>query len=305
VCFWERAIPLVIDFDYTMSQTGAGCRYNVSPQMVLQGQPVTFTDIYGGQINRNPDHVIQFEAGDKDPDGISTNGGDAHLLEMTGKGIEVTIENYCYRVITMALKLICASLKDPQKITAAMSGQAITFLEQESLDLLEELRTHFGKAFLKFLKLIAVAGAKSGHEIVEGLTAQEIDETTLKWPPLTGIGADEIQQMAQGLVQLVTAPPAPGAAGPGAGGEGAAPQSAGEPILDVQQARDFVESKLPLPRRSANRSYEPKSKAPKNPDQIQDGMRPPEATGTAGPALLADAMPSPDELSTSLGIEGT
>jgi hypothetical protein len=152
---------------------------------------------------------------------------------MTGNGIKIGIENYAAIVKELALKAVSASLKNPDKITTAMSGQAMETLDAEYYDLVQELRTSCGTNFyLKLVKKMVAAAAAMDHPLAEGLTNKIIDATTLGWPPMNDLGATEIQAIAAGLGPLVE-----------------------QLILAKDEARDYFFSQVDMPVTSANKAY--------------------------------------------------
>lgn len=238
-CFWENGIPNVIEIDYTMSQMGAGVRYNAAPQVVIKGRVQNANE--DGSLTGGPSRYLQFDSDKKDPDGISDTGADAHMLESTGQAMKVGIENYAGMCRELALWAVCASLKDPNKVTTAMSGRAMQALDREFYDLIKEMRTVFGKhGFLKLLKKIGMACALKRHPLAKGLTIEKIDGLTLGWPPLEEVGAMEFQALCTGL--------------------GTAVENA---FLDTQKAEQYLLSQVDMPVQSANKDYLPTIEASK------------------------------------------
>lgn len=239
-CFWENAIPNVIEIDYTLSQMGAGVRYNAAPQVVIKGRVQNANE--DGSLTGGPSRYLQFDSDKKDPDGISDSGADAHMLESTGQAMKVGIENYAGMCRELALWAVCASLKDPNKVTTAMSGRAMQALDREFYDLIKEIRTVFGEnGFLKLLKKIGMACVLKRHPLAQKLKIQQIDGLTLGWPPLEEVGAIEFQALCTGL--------------------GTAVENA---FLDKQKAEQYLLSQVDMPIQSANKDYLPTIEATKD-----------------------------------------
>lgn len=231
-CYWDPAVPNIIDLDYTVSQIGSGVRYNAVPQAVVKGDVVN-TAADGG-LGRGASRFIQLKADQKDSD-FEESGAEVSMLEAKGEGMKIGLEHWASLVLRIAMQQICASLKDPNKITTAMSGVGMQILESEFLDLSHELRTIFGDdGSLKFFKKMAAACQAKKHALMDGISIEQIDALTYKWPPLSSIGMVELQSMALGLVAMVEAQ-----------------------IFAAEEAREYASGQIDMPISSANKDYLP------------------------------------------------
>jgi hypothetical protein len=250
VCYWEPSIPNIIDLEYTVSQIGSGIRYNAVPQVVVQGNVVK-TNAQDGGLGRGASRFIQQENDVKDGD-HEEKGNRVYMLEAQGTGMSVGLRDWAPLVLRVAMQQICASLKDPNKVTTAMSGKGMEVLESEFLDLAKELRTVFGdNGYLKLLKKIAMACKLKNHVLMKDVSIEDIDALTLTWPPLTSIGMIEFQAMCMGLAQLVE-----------------------NQIMNAQECRDYALGQIDMPVVSANKDYLPSVGTPEQsalPDVTQTG----------------------------------
>lgn len=176
-CTWRAAIPISIDIDYTLSQTGRGVRYNSAPQLVVIGnvaQEVIGENSAGEPVTRSPAHMLQLQAGAKDENGVMFGEGDAKLLEMTGSGADAALK-YVEKLRNLALEMIQAARKDPEKMHAPLSGRAMEYLDEDSHDLVMELRTQWGENGM--LPLVR----KMVHQIMPNI---DVSLITCHWPRL-------------------------------------------------------------------------------------------------------------------------
>lgn len=247
-CVWEHAIPNVVEFDYSMSSTGAGCRYNAQPQVVIKGPILNADD--DGRFIGGPSRYLHFPADRTDPDGaMSQSGSDAHLLEATGAGMKVALEHYCVMLMDLARVVICASRKDPQKITTAMSAKGMEVLDKEYYNLMQEFRTVCGEnGYLKILKKIGAACIQAGHPLAKGITVEQLDGTALKWPPINPVGAQEFLFLCQGAALLLTA-------AQGTPATEDAPAQPGEVVMTGAELRSYLMGSIDTVIDSSNRDY--------------------------------------------------
>lgn len=183
---WCDAIPNSIEIDYTLSQIGRGVRYNAAPQLVIKGE------VLNGEVVRGPMNYIHLQEGKKGDDGQATTGGDAKLLEMSGGGMEASLRLIDH-LRNMALEQIAASRKDPEKLKGPMSGRAMEFLDEDSDDLVMELRSHYGD--LGALPLIA--------KLIRATEGPEPHDLSLHWPRLFQPTPDDLAAMIPALVMAV------------------------------------------------------------------------------------------------------
>jgi hypothetical protein len=211
-CVWDQAIPAMLDFDYTMSSTGTGLRYSAAPQVVIKGKIQNADDT--GRYVGGPSRYLHFKADRSDPEGgISESGAGAELMEPTGAAMKVTIELYSKMLKEIAMIVICGSRKDPNQITTAMSAKGMEVLDREYNNMLLEFRTTCGdEAYIPLLIMIGHACIDQAHPLAKGLTHEDMDGLTGKWPPLNPIGAQEFLFLCQGAAALLAtgAPPADG-----------------------------------------------------------------------------------------------
>lgn len=248
-CTWWDAIPNSIELDYTLSQIGRGVRYNAAPQLVIKGE------LMNDDITRSPSQVLQVRAGYKDEDGQTLGEGGAELLEMTGTGTEAglkvieTLRNY-------ALEQIAAQRKDPEQMKAPLSGRAMEYLDEESNDLVMDLRSQYGEdGALPLIKKIALAA--------KAMTDKDVGALQLQWPRQFQPTPDELFALAQALQIAVdplgrAAPGQPAQPGKPAGPTGAgavkpipeqpptAPDENTETFMTMEEARNYWRVNLDL-----------------------------------------------------------
>ena len=206
-CLWESAIPNMIEFDYSMSMMGMGIRYNASPQIVIKGALQNADE--DGHFIGGPSRYLHFNPDHKDPeDGMSETGNGAELLEASGSGMKVGLEFYGPLLREIATIIICASRKDPNKLTTAMSAKGMEVLDKEYNNLIQEFRTVCGdNGYLKLLKKIGAACVICKHPlaVAAGITLEDLDGVALKWPPINPVGAQEFLYLCQGAAMLAQA----------------------------------------------------------------------------------------------------
>lgn len=229
-CTFEDAIPNSIELDYTLSQVGRGVRYNCAPQLVVVGKILNPE----GDVSRSPMRYLHIEGGTRTEEGHVISPGSASLLEMSGEGTRASLE-LIESLRNLALEQIAASRKDPEKVKGPMSGRAMEYLDEDSTDLIMDLRSQYGEyGALPLLKKICLATKKA--------TPATVGALTLQWPRIFQPTPDELLAIINGLMQatgLATAgkPAAmPKAAGATAGGGGApaAPPKPVPPSPDMQ-----------------------------------------------------------------------
>jgi hypothetical protein len=212
-CTWADAIPNSIELDYTLSQIGRGTRYNAAPQLVIVGE------LMNDDLTRSPSTVLQVKAGYKEDDGLTLGEGDAKLLEMSGTGTDAGLK-LIDKLRAYALEQIAAVRKDPDKMKAPLSGRAMEYLDEESNDLVMDLRSQYGEdGALPLIKKIALATKMLGE--------QEVGALQLQWPRLFQPTPDELFALVQALAMAMdplktTQPGQPATPGKPAGATGAA-----------------------------------------------------------------------------------
>jgi hypothetical protein len=124
------------------------------------------------------------------------------------------------------LEQIAASRKDPDKMKAPLSGRAMEYLDEESNDLVMDLRSQYGEdGALPLIKKIAMAAKLMGDNAVGGIQ--------LQWPRLFQPTPDELFALMQALQIAIdplkaTAPGTPAQPGKPAGA-GGGPATPGTP----------------------------------------------------------------------------
>lgn len=250
---WADAIPNSIDLDYTLSQLGRGTRYNAAPQLVIKGELLN-----DGDITRGPMTALQVRAGYKEEDGMTIGEGGAELLEMTGEGIKAGLE-FIDKLRNFALEQIAASRKDPDKMAAPMSGRAMEYLDEDSDDLVMDLRSQYGEdGALPLVRKIAIAA--------EVMSEDEAGQLLLQWPRLFQPTPDEVLALMQAFQIAVdpaghSAPSAPeqpaepGGSGPDGKAKPGKPKVPAQPaqlpdisaqFLTMEEARAYILLNLDL-----------------------------------------------------------
>jgi hypothetical protein len=232
-CTFGDAIPNSIELDYTLSQTGRGVRYNSAPQLVTIGQVMN-----SSSVTRSPVTQLEMRGGYKDEDGQTWEKGDAKLLEMTGQGTKAALELIDH-LRNFALEQIAASRKDPDKMKAPLSGRAMEYLDQDSDDLIMDLRGQYGDdGALPLLKKVAIATKALGDNAAGALQMQ--------WPRLAQPTPDEVFSLAQAFQLMLdplqkTQPPQPGKPGkPASATSPATPGTPDQPAVDVKPEEQLI-----------------------------------------------------------------
>ena len=187
---WQDSINISVEIDYLLSQSSRGTRYNCAPELVIVGKLAHSED----EIGRGPEDYIHLEASVKQDNGDSFGESKASLLEMTGEGIKAAQE-LIDKLRNMALEQIGATRKDPEKLKGVMSGRAMEFLDEDSHDLVMELRSSYGGGALELLrKVVRALGGASGDP--KGLI--------LDWPRLYQPTPEDLAHLIPALVQAAT-----------------------------------------------------------------------------------------------------
>jgi hypothetical protein len=200
-CTWEDAIPNAIELDYDLSQVARGVRYNSAPQLVVRGE---IENHEGGEdpMMRTPTNMIQVNAAKKFDDGDDMMGpGDAKLLEMTGAGVEAALK-LIEKLRQFALEQIDAFQKNPEHMTRVISGRAMEFLDEESNDLVSDLRSCYGEyAALPLIKKIVLALRKVGGlgRDAAALGSLDVEGLSFIWPRQFQPTPQDLQSMIPAL----------------------------------------------------------------------------------------------------------
>jgi hypothetical protein len=187
---WEDSISTSVEIDYLLSQASRGTRYNCAPELILVGKLMGGGDEVG---TRSPADYIHLEAAVKQENGDSFGEGKASLLEMTGDGIKAA-QDLIDKLRNMALEQIGATRKDPEKLKGVMSGRAMEFLDEDSHDLVMELRSSYGDGALELLRKV-VRSIEAGGD-PRGLT--------LDWPRLYQPTPEDLAHLIPALVLAAT-----------------------------------------------------------------------------------------------------
>jgi hypothetical protein len=184
-CTWWPAVPTAIHLDYTLSMLGRGLWYGASPQPVVKGELRNYEP--GGPpggppiFRRGPATFLQVDADRKRGD-VETRGADVKLLEMTGQWLTHAVE-YVREARKLALEAIAASRKDPDNIRGNLSGKAMELLEDDTIDLLMELRTTHGDGgAVPVVRKSLMAARKMRHPTLAGVSVRDVDTLTAQWP---------------------------------------------------------------------------------------------------------------------------
>lgn len=197
-CSWENASEIYIEIAYTLSQIGRAVRYNAAPQLVIKGS--MNEDEGEDSLVRSPVTTIYVAAGEKSADGLSQEGGDAKLLEMTGHGISVGLD-YIDKLRKWALETISAGRKDLEQMHGPMSGRAMEMIDQEALDVIYEMRTAYGdngllpilQIILRFYQLFGLAD----------FSVEDLNQLLLDWPKPYLATAGEAAQLGQAIMAFL------------------------------------------------------------------------------------------------------
>ncbi len=230
-CTWGDAIPNSIEIDYLLSQTSRGVRYNCAPELVIKGD---ISNMSSDGLVRGPTSVLMLEPDKKDGDGNVLGGADAKLLEMTGKGTETALKFVDY-LRNMALEQCGLSRKDPEKIKGPMSGRAMEFMEEDTADVVSELRSQYGEfGMLPLLrKLCAVV-------------LPDVDTTSLnlQWPRLYQPTPQDIAQLVPAFAQALN--PLGVTVQEKADGSGATMPPEDYQLLTPEEARGYLKLNLDM-----------------------------------------------------------
>lgn len=237
------AMDNFIQIDYAKSQNGRGLKYGSAPQLVIKGDLRSESE--GGTSGitaRDPAYLIRLAADEKGMDGQSASTGhDAFLLETNGAAAKAS-DDFVSGLKHTTFEAICTARKDLESIKGTMSGKVIELIDEDFLDLIQELRLQYGDyGYLLLLKKICKAASKVGHQSMEDVSDKLIDGLTLHWPPLYLPDAQEIQFLADAMVQL-TNDSKPGGKGP----DGSVTTIKVEPLIDPELAKQFIAKQLDL-----------------------------------------------------------
>jgi hypothetical protein len=200
--FPDMAIANAIEIDYLLSQNGRGLKYTADPTLLIK-EP-GYSDI-GAQLIADPNGgqpkaAIVNGAADTLKVG---DGGDAKMLEISGAGFGVVLEQVA-KLRELTLELCGGARASPEKLAAAQSGKAMELMNQSLIWLASELRQTYGeKALISLVAKIATVNqrlplrTKMG-ELIPAKTIKA-DAVSLKWPPWYAPTAADHQALATAI----------------------------------------------------------------------------------------------------------
>ncbi len=227
---WEDAIPNTIELDYILSQAARGARYNCAPQLVTQGRIINLDG--NSNLTRSPIDYLAFAAAERGENGATIGGGDAKLLEMTGKGTEAALA-IAEILKKYALEQVGVVQKDPGELPGPLSGRAMEYLDQDAHDTAMQWRSTYGEggAVPLLAKILRVLDPDID---VKGLW--------LQWPRIYQPTPGDLQSIAQAL-EIISKPSAVPGAKPDPE-DGSVPTLA--PLLDPETASAYLKANLDL-----------------------------------------------------------
>lgn len=241
-CLFEPALDNIIAYDYNMSMMDIGLKNAACPVTVIKGNLAQYLDESGKPFDRPATRYLHFEAGTKDPEGISEEGGDARLLETTGQGF-LAQQKLLELLKKNINEQISNSRKDPDKVTTAMSGKGMELIEEEFMDLVFELRTSYGEdGYLCMVRKMVLIGIHSEVPELKGVTAEMVKKLELGWPDLHDMSPQEYQQLVTGIATAQETQ-----------------------LIDPQQAQDLHRTKVDVPVSNARKKSKSKSSATPTP----------------------------------------
>ena len=187
-CTFEQAIPAQVEIEYQLSQAGRGLKYSSDPLLMIKEPPSG-----GGDIIKGSNALV-----------VSSDGGDAKLLEISGSAAAAVIE-YAKALRMMALETVGGNRADADKLSAAQSGRAMELMNQSLIWLADKLRVSYGEGALLDLMNMAVRASTIKLVDKQGRPIGEIKhdaEVSLKWPRWYHSTAEDRQQDATTLNTL-------------------------------------------------------------------------------------------------------
>ena len=181
-------VDWMIEIDYQLSQGGRGLRYTMDPLLIVK-EPVAQRD----EFVRSPANAM-----------ILDEGGDAKLLELTGRSFETVME-WVRALRELALEAAHGNRADPQKMAAAQSGRAMELMNQGLIWLVDKLRTSYGECGMLQVARMMIAAHAKYPLASNGVTIAPIDPAatpTLNWPPFYALTAQDLSAQAQTMSTL-------------------------------------------------------------------------------------------------------
>lgn len=206
IATFDGALSNCVHLDYTLSQLGRGINYMGSPQLMVKGRILNYERQQGGVHVFGPAHMLNLPADRSEPGGAGQSGADAKLIEMSGAGIQVGMEQWVEKVKHWTLEAVQLSRKDPNTLNGQMSGRAMEMLDEDFIDLVQVLRCTYGEyAYQDIFKLMLKLLVMKKHPKVAGLTDKMIDEIKLEWPRLYAPDPQEVLFLTQAIQAAITA----------------------------------------------------------------------------------------------------
>ncbi len=185
------AVPSVLDnlveVDYLLSQASRGTRYNCSPELVIAGELRN-----GDDFERSPASFLHLHTSRKEAEGETLGEGKAYLLEMSGAGIKAAQEQID-KIRNMTLESVGATRKDPEKLKGVMSGRAMEFLDEDSHDMVMDLRNSYGDGALELMR-----------KVIRAIGGPNPKGLKLGWPRLYQSTPEDLAHLIPALVLAVT-----------------------------------------------------------------------------------------------------
>lgn len=192
-CIFGSAVDTIVELDYQLSQIGRAYKYTADPLLAIRrgelnvnqyspsGSEPVRTDLEeGGAVRRDAGNTIDLEP-----------GGEAKLLEITGKGLTAALD-YVQKLREYALESIGGMKSDSETQKGAQSGRALELLYQALVIVVKRLRLAWGNRGLIPLLDLTLRGIKSGELTVPGISLDP-DSVIMRlhWPNwMTPTGPD-------------------------------------------------------------------------------------------------------------------
>ena len=168
-CTFRAAVETGIEIDYQLSQAGRGLKYSSDPTLLIK-EPAAAES---GEIVRSASDAL-----------VVSKEGDAKLLEINGTAAAAVIE-YVRALREMALESVHGNRASADRLGAAQSGRAMELLYAPLLNLVDKLRSSYGRALLDVARMVTRASALYPLA-VEGGRVPDLSAAgrlTLRWPP--------------------------------------------------------------------------------------------------------------------------
>ena len=188
-CTFRGAIETGIEIDYQLSQAGRGLKYSSDPTLLIKEPAVSDA---GDTIVRSASDAL-----------VVSEKGDAKLLEISGTAAAAVIE-YVRALREMALESVHGNRANADRLGAAQSGRAQELLYAPLLNLVDRLRTSYGRGLLEVAGMIARVAQRmpvlvddEEHRILAAP-----GRLTLRWPPFFAPTHQDMRDEATTLTAL-------------------------------------------------------------------------------------------------------